>query len=112
MPHAWALLELQQAGELTVTALAQRLNVDRTNVSRLCARMEALGEVERRPCPSDGRALRLHLTRKGRNVAQRVDAASHRHFEAVAGRVTAPLGVVLESLEALAVALDPPGELS
>ena len=56
LPHAHALLELLVApGPVTVSQLAQRLRIDRTNVSRLCARMEALGSSSARPTPrTDG----------------------------------------------------------
>lgn len=100
-PHAWALLELRERGALTVTALAGRLQIDRTNVSRLCARMEAAGDVERVAHPLDGRARLVRLSRKGRRLAAAVDAASAEHFAAVAGRLGAEVAGVVRTLEAL-----------
>lgn len=50
IPHAYALLELLHHGEpMTVSELAAHLAIDRTNVSRLCARMEEAGQLAREP---------------------------------------------------------------
>jgi len=109
MPHAWALLELNREQGLTVTQLAARLNVDRTNVSRLCTRMEASGELERIANPDDGRARLLALTPEGRRLAKRVDAASAKHFGAVLRRLEEKPAVVIEALDALCRAMEDEG---
>ena len=89
VPHAWALLELCAASEpMTVSALADRLSIDRTNVSRLCVRMERLNELERSVDPADRRVTRLALTPHGRRVADHNDQRSGAHFE----RLCADLG--------------------
>lgn len=107
MPHAWALLELHARGPMTVTALAAGLDIDRTNVSRLCARMEALGELERAEHPDDGRARLLRLTDEGTRLAQSVDTSSAAHFAAVLGRLEADARALVEGLDALARAMAP-----
>lgn len=103
--HAWALLELRVAGPLTVTTLAERLNIDRTNVSRLCARMEVNGEVERVPHPEDGRARLVNLTKDGARLAERVDLSSTDHFAIVLGRLDTDMGSVIKTLDALTQAM-------
>ncbi len=108
MPHAWALLELRQGGPMTATALAERLNIDRTNVSRLCARMESEGEVERDPHPGDGRARLVKLTPKGERIAGAVDLSSSRHFARVLERLGADVPGVIETLDALTGAMSEP----
>ncbi len=109
IPHAYALLELlQHDGPMTVSELAERLAIDRTNVSRLCARMETSGEVTREPHPHDGRAVSLHLTSHGRKLARSVDTSSARHFEALAQRLGPSLGHVVEALQALIRAMNTP----
>lgn len=105
VPHAWALLELRASGALTVTALAERLAIDRTNVSRLCARMESLGEVERTVDPSDARARVVRLTEHGARVAHTVDTSSARHFAAVLDRLDGEAAAATDLLEALSSAL-------
>ena len=80
MPHAYALLALLRDGPMKVSALAAQLHIDRTNVSRLCARMEKLGELARSADPGDGRARLVGLTPRGEEVARAVDASSAAHF--------------------------------
>lgn len=61
--------------------LGDRLRMPKGTVSGLIVRMEQMGLVERRPCPDDGRALRVRLTRKARGM----EATLHsRHKQAMA----------------------------
>ncbi|MEO0322268.1 MAG: MarR family transcriptional regulator [Myxococcota bacterium] len=108
LPHAWTLLELKAEPGLTLTTLASRLNIDRSNVSRLCARLESEGELRREPCPDDGRALRLRLTAKGRRAAARVDRGSAQHFAVVWQRLGRDGPRVLAAVERLSEALAAP----
>jgi len=105
VPHAWALLELLAAGPMTVTALAERLNIDRTNVSRLCARMESADELERVPHPDDGRARLVRLSRHGERLARRVDGSSAAHFAALLDRLGSNPGALIAALDSLADAM-------
>lgn len=106
MAHAHALLTLRQAASpISVSTLARTVHIDRTNVSRLCARMEVLGEVERLPNPSDGRSKLIQLTNKGQELAGHVDVASARHFAAVVDALGDQAPVVLNTLTLLADAL-------
>ena len=103
-PHAHALIELLEA-PLTVSNLAQRLSIDRTNVSRLCARMEAQGELERATHPKDGRALSLQLTAKGEHIARMVEASSASHFERVIANLGDDVEQVVQALHLLSDAM-------
>ncbi len=106
IPHAYALLELLHHGEaMTVSELAATLAIDRTNVSRLCARMEEAGDLERAPHPDDGRARALRLTAKGRKVAQSVDEQSAYHFGRLAKRLGDDVGDVVSALKRLSDAM-------
>lgn len=105
IPHAWALLELRASPGLSVLELADRLNIDASNVSRLCVRMESSGELRRETCPRDRRAKRLKLTAKGRKVAQRVDAASAKHFATVWKELGDAAPAAVDALEHVARAL-------
>ena len=105
-PHAWALLELLQHDQpLTVSELAERLNIDRTNVSRLCARMEADGELLRERDPQDARIRRLRLTPSGADLARSVDEASARHFARLSDALAADDTRVVEALDRLREAI-------
>jgi DNA-binding MarR family transcriptional regulator len=106
IPHAYALLELLQHGEaMTVSELAAKLAIDRTNVSRLCARMEEAGDLERAPHPVDGRARALRLTAKGKKVARGVDEQSAHHFGRLAKRLGDDVGDVVSALNRLSGAI-------
>lgn len=105
MPHAWALIELLHDGPMTVSALAERLRIDRTNVSRLCSRMEAQGELVREVHPDDARARLLRLTDAGRQAARSVDAASAAHFARLAEALGPDHDRVLDALHRLAEAM-------
>ncbi|MEE9383855.1 MAG: MarR family winged helix-turn-helix transcriptional regulator [Nannocystaceae bacterium] len=88
LPHAYALLELLQHGTpMSVGALAKKLSIDRTNVSRLCLRMEAAGELQRSDDPHDGRGRLLRLTAHGTKLARHVDESSSAHFGRIARRL-------------------------
>lgn len=105
-PHAYALLELLSAEQpLTVSQLAERLLIDRTNVSRLCARMEDDDELRRELDPSDARAWRMQLTAKGKKLARRVDARSAEHFARVQAELPDTAPQVLEALRQLTDAM-------
>lgn len=103
-PHAWALLELRE-GPMTVTELAGRLNIDRTNVSRLCGRMASLGEIQRSVHPSDRRARLVSLTAKGRRASDAIDDSSAEHFQGVLDQLEGDAAAVVRSVERLTAAL-------
>ena len=103
LPHAHALLELaRQPRGMIVSELATRLAIDRTNVSRLCARMEEAGELARSTDPTDGRARALRLTARGKKRAAAVDRASARHSSRLSERLGTSTDAVIDALELLA----------
>ena len=106
IPHAYALLELlHHGGPMTVSELAAKLAIDRTNVSRLCARMEDAGDIVREAHPDDGRARALRLTARGKKLSLRVDESSARHFEQLAKRLGGSAVRIIEALESLSQAM-------
>lgn len=110
-PHAYALLELlHRDAPMTVSELASKLAIDRTNVSRLCARMERDGELSRGPDPADGRAKALRLTPRGEVLARSVDDSSARHFTSLASRLGDSVSEVTTALDRLSQAMAPTEE--
>ncbi len=99
--HAYALLELLEHGEMTVSALAEKLSIDRTNVSRLCSRMEKEGDLSRRVSKHDQRVKNIRLTRKGKSLAKRVDQSSVNYFEEMVGELGESTQEVISALECL-----------
>ncbi len=97
--HAFALLTLREAtSPLSVGELADQLSIDRSNVSRLCVKLERLNHVSRKQHPDDGRARAVQLTPEGRKLAEFVDRSSERHFAEVAEALGSDVGMVVTAL--------------
>ena len=75
----YVLYHLGEQPGLTVSGLSDRMFCDKSNVTRLIQGLEQEGLVERRPHPTDGRALSLHLTPAGRAKRAKVWDAHLRH---------------------------------
>lgn len=106
VPHAHALLELlAHERPMTVSELAAKLAIDRTNVSRLCARMQEAGELARDVHPDDRRARALRLTTRGKRRALAVDDSSARHFEQLDEALGDAFGGVVDALDRLCRAM-------
>lgn len=81
--EAHALSEIAAAPLLTQQALADRLCLQKSTISRLIANLIGRGWVTRTPDPTDRRAHRLALTEQGADVAERVRRARTRRFESL-----------------------------
>jgi DNA-binding MarR family transcriptional regulator len=106
-PALKAILERQQAGDQPVLkTLGGLLGIDKSNVTRLCQRLEEEGFITLQPCPTDGRARCIRLTANGMRRARAVETASRDLF---AGLLEAlPRGsaaTTIEALEALGTAI-------
>jgi DNA-binding MarR family transcriptional regulator len=71
IPQFDLLSTLTEREGLSQQELAERLYVTKGNVSGLLDRMVEAGLVERRSIPGDRRSNALHLTPKGRELAER-----------------------------------------
>jgi DNA-binding MarR family transcriptional regulator len=70
MSEHQALMELSAGEELSQTALAVRLRLEKSTVSRLAVQMVARGWLERNRDTADGRLVRLRLTPRGVALAR------------------------------------------
>ncbi len=70
------LFEIAHGRDLTAAALAKALRLDPAYLSRVLARLAALGLIDKRPSASDGRASTLRLTRAGRAAFDGLDRAA------------------------------------
>jgi DNA-binding MarR family transcriptional regulator len=68
--RASALSVLVFAGARSLTELAEAERVTPATMSKLVAAMEREGLVQRRPHATDGRAVRLEATAKGRRILE------------------------------------------
>ena len=107
MAHAHALMSLLDRGELSQQELGKELGIDKSNVTRLCARMVEEGHVEQRANTEDGRSRLVALTMKGRKLAREVDAASGERFgQLLRALPSARRSVVIDSLRQLVAAIE------
>jgi MarR family transcriptional regulator, transcriptional regulator for hemolysin len=102
--HALMVL-LERSRETTDTSqaeLALTLGIDKSNVTRLCSRMEAAGHVVQERAPEDGRSRLVTLTPHGARLAGRVEDASQQRFARIMAALTPnERSVMLDSLAAL-----------
>ena len=107
--HALMVL-LERSREQTPTsqaALGITLGIDKSNITRLCSRMEAAGHVSQERAPDDGRSRLVSLTGSGKHLAQRIEQASQDRFSRIV--VALPRherSAVFASLAALNAALE------
>jgi len=104
--YAHALMVLLEGGgdppRTSQADLALLLGIDKSNITRLCSRMETAGHVSQERAPNDGRSRLVSLTAPGKRLARRVEQASRDRFS----RIVAALPrdrrtVVCQSLAAL-----------
>jgi DNA-binding MarR family transcriptional regulator len=107
LSHAHALMALldreRRAESSTQQDLVKILGVDKSNVTRLCAKMVETGRLVQQPSPDDGRAWCVSLTSKGRRVAERVEDASRTRFDRLLAALPsdAARAAVIKSLDLL-----------
>jgi DNA-binding MarR family transcriptional regulator len=87
IPQFDLLSTLTEREGLTQQELAERLYVTKGNVSGLVDRLVEAGLVERRPIAGDRRSHALHLTDKGRDLAQQGIAAQRDYVRRTLGRL-------------------------
>ena len=73
-PQQWLVATAlsEEAGPVTLVALARRLMVTKQNMTGMIARLEQLGLAERNEDPNDLRSSRVQLTRRGRTLLEKV----------------------------------------
>lgn len=96
--------------------LAQRAKVTHVAVLHLVQRLEAARLVKRKQCPDDGRATRVWLTQRGRDLEPRMRALHERNLKTLTGvlgikdanRLGELLGRLIEGLTAHAELMPEP----
>ncbi len=98
------LMELWDHDGRTQADLAASLGVEPPTVTKMLQRMEQGGLVDRRPDPTDRRAIRVHLSTRGKRLKGKVDALwvelQERTVAGLSDRQQATLRSLLSSLEA------------
>ena len=70
--QCYALETLVEHGSMRLSALADRLFLDKSTTSRVVTTLVKKGYVEQGPDAQDGRAIAVRATRKGRNLCARI----------------------------------------
>jgi DNA-binding MarR family transcriptional regulator len=87
IPQFDVLSTLTEREASTQQELAERLYVTKGNVSGLVDRLVEAGLVERRAVPDDRRSHALHLSERGRSLAERGLAAQRAYVARTLGRL-------------------------
>lgn len=74
------LLELESAGSLSLSDLADRFALDQSTLSRTVDNMVRCGWLKRKVNPDDRRAVRLELTPSGQKKAQSIHAGCDEFY--------------------------------
>jgi DNA-binding MarR family transcriptional regulator len=89
LPQFRSLVVLSTAGPQTVSALADRLAVHASTMTRMCNRLVTRGLVVRVPSAVDRREVVIDLTDMGTSVVEKVMAARRRELDEVVRRMGA-----------------------
>jgi DNA-binding MarR family transcriptional regulator len=89
LPQFRSLVVLSTAGPQTVSALADRLAVHASTMTRMCNRLVTRGLVVRVPSAVDRREVVIALTDMGTSVVDNVMAARRRELDTVVQRMGA-----------------------
>ncbi|WP_456386399.1 MarR family winged helix-turn-helix transcriptional regulator [Profundibacter sp.] len=88
LPEGRIAAHLSQAGPISVREFHQRVDMDKSKVSRATARLEVAGYVSKSVNDSDRKLVELELTRKGRNMIAELAPIAQEYEQ----RVLAALG--------------------
>ena len=77
------LVSVERLGPIGVVELADRVGRDYTTVSRQVAKLESLGLVNRQDSAADRRVREAVVTKKGKAMTDRVDAAREKMGHAI-----------------------------
>lgn len=72
IPEWRVLAHLAQSDAISVREIHQRVDMDKSQVSRAAARLEAGGLIEKRENPQDRRLLDMRLTDQGQALVARI----------------------------------------
>ncbi|MCP4374720.1 MAG: MarR family transcriptional regulator [bacterium] len=64
---------MRSEGPLTQNELSQKLLVDKSNITGLLDKLEALGQIKRNKAPNDRRSYHITLTSSGRELVEGLD---------------------------------------
>ena len=90
MAQLHILYTLQRNGQMTMSRLAEVLNVSLSNATGLIDRIEERGFVERTRVPEDRRVVLIRVTPQGEQMLEEIDALSDELLRSVLSRIDRP----------------------
>ena len=107
MAQLHIMYTVQRSGELTMSHLAEVMNVSLSNATGLIDRMEERGFIERHRVPTDRRIVLVQVTPAGEQMLGEVDALTDDLLRSVLGRLPiSQLRGVAHAISALREAVD------
>lgn len=107
MAQLHIMFTLQRNGEMTMSGLAEVLNVSFSNATGLIDRLEERGFIERSGVPTDRRIVLVRVTPAGERMLGEVDALSDELLRSVLERLpVSQLRGVAHAIAALREAVD------
>ena len=79
VPDWRVLAHLSDSGTVSVREIHQRVDMDKSKISRAASRLEDRGLIHKRPHPTDGRLLELTLTDQGRQMVSEMAPLAHAY---------------------------------
>lgn len=89
MTHLHILWVLEHHGDLTMSRLADLLDVSLSNATGLVDRMEERGLVERVRVPDDRRVVLVRASADGARIRDEIEALKHDRIRSILGRLPA-----------------------
>ncbi len=75
---------IDEQGDVTFSRLAEVTNTSKPTITEMINRFVRMECAYRESCPDDGRIMYIHLTEKGKTIAQAEQAALRRVIERMA----------------------------
>jgi DNA-binding MarR family transcriptional regulator len=88
MTHLHILWVLEHHGDLTMSRLAEMLDVSLSNATGLIDRMEERGLVERVRVPDDRRVVLVRASEQGARIRDEIEALKQDRMRAILGRLS------------------------
>lgn len=88
IPEWRVIAHLAQNRNVSVREIHERVDMDKSKVSRAAARLESAGLIEKNVHPSDRRLVELHLTRKGRRLFAEIAPLARAYETEMLSRLT------------------------
>jgi DNA-binding MarR family transcriptional regulator len=107
MAQLHIMFTLERSGEMTMSRLADVLNVSLSNATGLIDRLEERGYIDRQRVPTDRRIVLVRVTPNGESMLRQVDTLSDELLRSVLTRLPgSQLRAVAHAISALRDAID------